>query len=249
MQDTSNAARKQDIVLVHGSFHGAWCWRKLVPLLERAGHRVWAPTFTGLAERAHYGSASTGLGGHIAEIAQLLEFEDLHDVVLVGHSYAGMVLSGVAETQAARIRRLVYLDAFVPADGDTMFDHLPRHFAADWLAAARDGSGWGIPPPPPEVFGITDEADIAWARARLTPMPYRTHDEAVLLPNDRAAALARTYVWCRQSGLLEATAARIRQLPAWDFQALDTGHDVMVSDPVQLAATLLAAAGRGTGTA
>lgn len=226
------------IVLVHGSFHGGWCWQRVVPLLAAAGHRVWTPTLAGLAERSTQGRAGIGLATHIEEIAQLLEYEDLHDVLLVGHSYAGMVLSGVAERQAARIRRLVYLDAFVPADGQAMFDFLPRHFAEEWAGAAQAGNGWGIPPPPAEVFGITDAGDIAWVQARLTPMPLATHTDTIRLPGDQAAGLRRSYLWCRQSGVLDATAARIRQSPAWDFRALEAGHDIMLTAPALLAQAL-----------
>ena len=241
----ASPSRKETIVLVHGSFHGGWCWRKLSPLLRQAGYLVLAPSLTGLADRARYGSTSIGLSGHIEEIAQLLAFEDLSDVVLVGHSYAGMVLSGVAETQSARIRRLVYLDAFVPADGNKAFDFLPPNFASDWLAAAQAGSGWGVPPLPPAVFGVTNPDDASWLQAHMTPMPYLTHNEPVRLPANRAASLKRSYLWCQQSGLLDATAARVRQDAGWDFQTLDSGHDVMVTAPALLAGALFDAIARG----
>jgi len=112
-------------VLVHGSWHGGWCWRKLIPLLRRHNHDVYAPTLTGMGERQHLLSAHVGIETHVQDILNVLFYEDLRDVILVGHSYAGMIISAVAEEAGERIARLVYLDAFLPRDGDSVISMDP----------------------------------------------------------------------------------------------------------------------------
>src|SRR6185312_289139 len=114
-----------NFVLVHGAWHGGWCWKRVSPLLRALGHEVFTPTLTGLGERQHLMSPEVGLDTHIKDVLGVLEYEDLHDVILVGHSYAGMVIAGVAEKAAERIAHLVYLDAFVPADGKSLADYQP----------------------------------------------------------------------------------------------------------------------------
>ena len=128
-KSTPFPSKKETIMLLHGSWHGSWCWNKVRPLLLAAGYDTFAPTFTGLSERQAYGSLSVGLRSHAQEIARLLEFNDLRDVVLVGHSYAGLVMSEVAETQASRIKHLVYVDAFAVNHDESAFDFFPPGLA------------------------------------------------------------------------------------------------------------------------
>src|SRR5919107_1009755 len=111
-----------NFVLVHGSCHGAWCWKKVCPLLNKSGHNVYTPTLTGLGERSHLVSNDIGLDTHIVDVTQVLEYEDLNEVILIGHSYGGLVISGVAERVPKRIRRVVYLDGYIPEDNKTAFD-------------------------------------------------------------------------------------------------------------------------------
>lgn len=135
------------VVLTHGGWHGGWCWQRVSPLLREAGHLVLIPTLTGQADRAHVLTTETGLDTHIAVITNLLEYDDLTDVILVGHSYAGMVITGVAAAVPERIRRLVYLDAFVPQTGDALLNLLLPERAAFYMQAAKDhGDGWRVPP-------------------------------------------------------------------------------------------------------
>ncbi len=155
-------------VLVHGAWHGGWCWQRVARLLRAAGHDVYTPTLTGLGERAHLLSPAIGLDTHIKDILGVLFYEDLRDVVLVGHSYAGMVITGVAEQTAKRLRHLVYLDAFVPWEGQSLLDLMGETEALIVRErAARDGDGWCVPPLPLEAFGVTKPADLAWAGARI----------------------------------------------------------------------------------
>ncbi|HEV7515550.1 MAG TPA: alpha/beta fold hydrolase [Thermoanaerobaculia bacterium] len=228
-------------VLLHGSWQGGWAWQRVRRLLAAAGHEVHAPTLTGLGERSHLATPETGLAVHIEDVVRLLEGEDLSAVVLVGHSYSGLVVSGVAEAVPERLSRLVYLDAFVPADGQSAFDLMPvPGIAEQWIASAREhGGGWLVPPLPPESLGVTDPADAAWVRSRLTPMPLRTHQEPVRLPADRARELPRSYVLCVGYPLFHRTARRCER-QGWPCHRLETGHSAMITAPEALAGALLA---------
>ncbi len=230
-------------VLVHGAFHGGWCWRRLVPLLRAGGHAVYAPTLTGLGERAHLAGPEVGLATHIADVCAVLESEDLKDVVLVGHSYSGMVIAGVAERAPERVKRLVYLDAFVPEDGQSLADIKGR----DWLESARkraseSGDGWRLDPPSSRYFDVLDEADIAWADARLTAQPIKTFEEPVRLRNRKTAVIPRAYIACMaQEDNFEWVLERARAR-GWECFELDAGHDAMITAPGELAETLLSLA-------
>src|SRR5262245_14863398 len=124
-------------VLVHGAWHGGWCWQRVSPLLRARGHEVFAPTLTGLGERSHLLTREIGLETHVADVVNAIRWEDLTDVVLCGHSYGGMVISGAADRMADRVRSLVYLDAFVPADGQSIFDFMTAERAEGFRDGAR----------------------------------------------------------------------------------------------------------------
>jgi pimeloyl-ACP methyl ester carboxylesterase len=223
-------------VLVHGAWHGAWCWRKVVPLLERAGHRAAAVTLTGQGDRAHLASPAIDLSTHVQDVASTLEMEDLDDVVLVGHSYGGMVITGAAEKAAPRLRRLVYLDALVPTDGQCAFDlnsaQLRERFERE---AAATGEGYKVAPMSTDLLGIADPAQAEWVRARLTPLPIGCFREPV-----RAKAAQRipsTFILCQRFGF-QNTAQRCRA-QGWPVLEIDSGHDAMVTEPDALAELLL----------
>ncbi len=227
-------------VLIHGAYHGGWCWRKTVDIL--CGHRIEAltPTLTGLGERSHLLTGEIDLTTHITDIVQVLKFEDLHDVVLVGHSYAGMVISGVAEIIPERISHLVYLDAFVPLDGQTVFDILPGTKAR---AAEITWAGQKIKvitPPPPQVFGVDDPADVAWVSSRLTPMPYKCYEEPIKIHNKAVASIPKTYLICdiQSGGDLQKSHERAFEMAGksgWESKRLAGSHDIMVTHPKELA--------------
>jgi len=234
-------------VLVHGAWHGGWCWRKVVPLLESAGHRVATPTLTGLGERAFLLAREVGLGTHIADVAGLIKKEDLSDVVLVGHSYAGMVITGVADLVRDRIGRLVYLDTFVPLDGDSMRSVAPLVIGAFLLHARLRGDGWRLPPPAPEQFGVTKEPDRSWVKSSLTAHPLKSlNDHLRLTDPEIVSRFPRTHVHCGHGGRLERLAQRALARrpqppgePGWRLRGLDTGHDCMITEPRALADLLL----------
>jgi pimeloyl-ACP methyl ester carboxylesterase len=224
-------------VLVHGAWHGGWCWERLRERLP-PGVRVHTPTLTGLGDRANLLSRDVSLQNHIDDIVQVLEHQDLRDVVLVGHSYAGMVVTGVAARVPHRLARLVYLDAVVPEDGQCLFDCTGSKFRS-WIdeRAHSQGEGWRIPPAPPEFLGLSETADVEWVMPRLVPHPYRTFCEPVQLPQALESAIPRTYINC--IGSKPRGGARAKPAEGIDdYYELSTGHDAMVTAPRELAELL-----------
>jgi pimeloyl-ACP methyl ester carboxylesterase len=229
-------------VLVHGAWHGGWKWRFVRPLLQRAGHDAFAPSLTGLGERRHLARSDIDLDTHIADILSILEMEDLRDVVLVGHSYGGMVITGAADRAPQRISRLVYLDAFVPANGKCLLDYaLPERAARMREEGERTGS---VAPPPLSLWGITQQEHIDYATPREVRHPYRTMAQRLRMTNENAwNRLPKTFIHCSSpaTGSFGQFAAKYRNDPAWTFFELKTGHDAMILMPEAVAAAILAA--------
>jgi pimeloyl-ACP methyl ester carboxylesterase len=223
-------------LLVHGAWHGGWCWRFVRPLLQ--GHEVFAPSLTGLGERRHLARPEIDLDTHIADVVSILEMEDLRDVVLVGHSYGGMVVTGAADRAPGRIRRLVYLDAFVPENGKCLLDYaVPERAARMREEGERRGS---VTPPPLSLWGITQPAHVEFVKPREVPHPYRTMSQPIRL-SGAAQRIPKTFVYCSSpaTGSFDQFAARFRNDPAWQFHELATGHDAMILMPERVAALLL----------
>jgi len=226
-------------VLVHGAWHGGWCWVRVARLLRDAAHEVYTPTLTGLGERAHLARPEIDLETHIQDVVNVLEAEELRQVTLVGHSYAGMVITGVAARAAARLSHLVYVDAFVPEAGKAMLDYSSR--AQVIRESTREGGeGWRVPPLPPVAFGVTSQRDTEWLTRRLTPQPLQTLEQT--LPATGGERLKRSYVYCAKPaiGSFDQFAERLRDDRKWSFHELKTGHDAMVTAPGDLARLLLA---------
>lgn len=229
-----------NIVLVHGAWHGGWGWKRLAPLLRGAGHEVLTPTLTGLGERTHLGGPQVNLETHIRDVLGVLEAEELENVMLLGHSYGGMVITGAADRAPQRIARLVYLDAFVPEDDRSLMDYVvPERGARFREEGERTGT---VSPPPPSLWGVTDPADAAWGARRDRPHPYASMWQPLRLAN--AAALARipkAFIYCSSpaTGSFDQFAERYRNDPQWRFFELATGHDAMILVPEKLAAVLL----------
>ena len=231
-------------LIAHGAWSAAWAWKKMRPVLAARGHDVYIPTYTGLGERAHLASRQVGLETHIADVLGTLEYEDLWDVVLVGHSYGGMVATGVADRAGARVRRLVYLDAFVPRDGQSLLDLLPLDVAARMREAARTtGEGWRVPPNP--VPPDTSEADLAWLMPRRVMHPLRAFEERIHLTGPEGA-VPRVYIYCTRiapGDVFGPFAERARREPGWQYLELEASHSPNVTMPVALAAVLEKLAG------
>jgi pimeloyl-ACP methyl ester carboxylesterase len=237
-----------NFVLVHGAWHGAWCWRRVIVQLQALGHRVHAVTLTGLGERAHLLSPAITLETHIEDVRQLIETEELNDVVLVVHSYAGMIGTAIADRMGARLKHLVYVDAVVPKPGESWSSSQASATQQQRLAAAEASTNFSFPPPDPVVFGLRD-ADHAWVLRRQTPHPGNTYRIPLAFDAQRVAATPRTFISCTEPALATIQPSRLRVKDAnfWDgawlpdsrVVEMKTGHDPMISEPAALARLLL----------
>jgi pimeloyl-ACP methyl ester carboxylesterase len=236
-------------VLVHGAWHGGWCWRRVADVLRTRGHRVFAPSLTGLGDRAHLFSKDISMQTHVEDTLSVVETEELSGFVLVGHSYGGFVISGVADTLRERVSHYVYLDASVPPDMSpgASFSwagcNPPEAREARLKSVREEGNGVALPAPPPSAFAVTEPADAAWLQRRLGPMPLQTFIGTFTFKNSGSNGLKRTYIASTKPpyALLAATRDRIRRDPTWSFTTLEAGHNSMVTAPDKLAALLMAA--------
>lgn len=231
---------RKTFVLVHGGFHGGWCWSRLAPLLRAHGHAVYTPTQTGCGERSHLLSKAITINTFVDDIANLLHWEDLQDVILVGHSFGGIAVTGVADRMPQRIRQLIYLDSLIVQAGQCAFDLLEPAVVQGRLQAAQaNGSVW-IAPPPPAFFGVSDPEQQAFLQGRLTPQPLGSYTSALTLLHPVGNGLPAVYVHCTQPlyGGLTQTRDWVRASGMREL-ALATGHDAMVTAPQALAQLLL----------
>lgn len=226
-------------VLLHGAWHGGWAWQRVVPLLRAAGHEVHAPTLTGLSDRAHLLNPSVGLGTHVQDVVALLEAHDAQDVVLVGHSYAGQVVTGVADRIPDRLAQRVYLDAFVGDDGDAGIDLLPEKVAGHYReSVAGPGFGWLIPVRSLTVLGVREPSDVDWLAPRLTPHPWLTYTEPLRLTG-AGESVPAVFVECTDWMRVFQAHAERAAARGWPVHTLSTGHEAMVTAPAGLAELLL----------
>lgn len=239
---SAGAGPSRTFVLVHGAWHGGWCWQRVASRLRAAGHVVYTPTLTGLADRRHLLSPQVNLDTHIQDITQLIDAEELTQVVLVGHSYAGIIISGVADRLPKPLSHLVYLDALLLENGRSIFSSFSKDVVAQRLQAIREtGAGVGaVAAFPPSAFGVHDAADAAWVARRLTPQPVGTYLQPLILEAPLGNGVPKTYIDCTREPManLAAGKARVRQDSSWTLRSLDTGHDAMVTAPAELARML-----------
>ena len=232
-----------NFVLVHGAWHGGWCWQRVTSLLQQQGHRVYAVTLTGLGERAHLLSPAITLDTHIDDVISAIEVEELSDVILAVHSYAGMIGTAVADRIGKHLKHLVYVDAVLPKPGESWSSTQSAATQQQRLAAAQATTRFSFPPPDPEVFGLID-ADHAWVKRRQTPHPGNTYQAPLNFDVQRVAAVPRTFVNCTQPALGTIEPSRLRAkdpkfwngawLPNSKIVEIKTGHDPMVSEPAAL---------------
>ncbi|HEX7945193.1 MAG TPA: alpha/beta fold hydrolase [Phenylobacterium sp.] len=227
-------------VLVTGAWHGSWCWKRVRSALTAQGHAVFTPTLTGLCERSHLLSPDIDLQTHIDDIANLIRWEELTDIVLVGHSYGGCVISGVADRMGERIAALVYLDAFVLESGQSLHDTLPAdHRQGQLDAAAAVGDGWRVPPIPAAVFNV-NAADRAWVDDQCTDQPLASFQQKLHLDAAAPAVGSIHYIYAAGwegtpfTGFYERAKAR-----GWSTREIACGHDIMLDRPEELTAALL----------
>jgi pimeloyl-ACP methyl ester carboxylesterase len=235
-------------VLVHGGNAGAWIWRDLIRLLRAAGHDVYATTATGLGDRAHLADAAIDLDVYVTDVVNLLEYEDLRDVTLVGWSYGGMIITGVAERVPERLARLVYLDATVPENGQSHFDaqgFTDEVIGADYRAGVEAGMpGFDAITPGLEEWirgALKDPAVADWVLSKLEPQPMLTWLQPVRLGNPAAAALPRVFIFCTEDPFESSarTAERVRSDPNWRVVELADNHLAPINAPQATAEVLL----------
>ncbi len=229
-------------VLVHGSAVGGWYWKRVVPLLRSVGHEVYTPTLTGLGERAHLRSSEIGLETHIQDIVGVIEYENLTNVILGGHSQNTFVALGVADRLVERIAHLIYFDGPVPANGSTILESGPEEWRA-WILGqvAETERGKAFILPDVRNFGWIDEADADWFNSKVTPDPFKRWNESLILHNEAALAkIPRTYI----NAIGDAPGGEAP--PEWakgmNFRDLHASHLAMISAPQALANLLLEAA-------
>jgi len=224
-------------VLVHGAWHGAWCWRRVARLLAKNGHEVFTPTLTGVGERSHLLNPAVGLDTHILDVVNDMKWQELQNVVLVGHSYGGMVVSGVAEKMEKAITALVMLDAFVSEDGQAVIDIVPAQMREGFMAVQRSGAS-ALPPRAAEIFKV-NEKDRAWVDAQCTAQPIQTIFQKLALTGARERIGKKTYIRAKgyDSAYFDASLATARQR-GWRTYELPCGHDVMLDMPERLAEIL-----------
>ena len=227
-----------DYVMIHGAWHGSWCWKRVRDLLTAEGHRVFTPTLTGLGERCHLLSRDVGLDTHIMDVVNLLIWEDLRDIVLIGHSYGGTVVRHVVDRLPDRVRSLVYLDASIPEDGKSTADYLPDGGKRYREQALAHGDGWKVPPDPASVFAV-NAADAAWVDRQCTPHPLSSLEAAARLSGACDGLATIGYIlaraWDGPFRQFYDLAAKRR----WWREELECGHGVMLDMPEELAALLL----------
>ena len=229
-------------VLVHGAWGGAWIWRRVLGPLRAAGHEVHAVTLTGDGERAHLRRADISLQTHIDDVLGLIDAEELREVVLVGHSYGGMVITGVADALLARgpghVKQLVYVDAMVPVPGEGWGQGHPAEIVQARTALAQANRN-ALPPPDPIDFGLTED-DRAWLLRRQVPHPFGMYRVPLHFDGARWARVPRCFVDCTRPAYrtIDAMRARVRSQAGWQIVEIATGHCPMVSAPQALLAVL-----------
>ncbi|AWN50797.1 alpha/beta hydrolase [Methylobacterium sp. 17Sr1-1] len=237
----AQGATPKTYVLVHGAYGGGWIWRDVAAGLRQQGHRVYTPTQTGLGERSHLLSRQITVDTHIEDVASLIAMEDLRDVILVGHSYGGMAVTGVADRMTDRIRHIVYLDALIPETGDTAFTILPAGMAeARRKTALEQGAGVALPVPGPEAFPIPAGPAKDWFMQRLRPHPIGTYESPVRLSKPAGAGLPVTYVAYTNPALasIEPSRQRAKAKAGWQYRELAVPHDVEVPNPEKVVEVL-----------
>ena len=226
-----------DFVLVHGAWHGGWCWRYVADRLTAHGHRVFTPTLTGLGERSHLLTADVGLDTHITDVVNVIRWEELSDAVLVGHSYAGYVVSGAAEQIAGSLKAIGLLDAFLPGTDSAMIDDTTQGLRDAINAAPKTGT-IALPGFPASALGCSG-SDADWVDELCTPHPIKTYTDRITVTGGLESVPRKLFVRTAfPEGHLDETVARVTGQPGWEVATLSCGHDAMVADPDGLTALL-----------
>ncbi|NYT66710.1 alpha/beta fold hydrolase [Alcaligenaceae bacterium] len=217
-------------VLLHGAWHGGWCWKHVALALQAAGHKVFTPTQTGLGERSHLLSKDISLDTFIKDVINVLEWEDLNDVILVGHSFGGIGISGAADRVPYRIRHLVYLDSLILQNGDSPFSVIPEEVANARRKLAQEFSaGVSIPIPAPSAFGVTEPGQAAWIQEKCTPHPMSTYEDTLVLNNPVGNGLPATYIAVTPHYGPTTASREFAKQQSWCYMEIEAGHDAMLT--------------------
>ena len=233
-----------NFVLVHGAWHGGWCWVRVAHQLRLYGHRVVTPTLTGLGDRAHLLTRDINLDTHIADVVATIEAEELQNVVLCGHSYGGCVITGVADRVAQRLSALVYLDAFLPENGQCMIDMVPSKSAAAMGGlVVEKGDGWKAPPRNAASFQVATAEDQAWVDRRCVPHPFATMTQPIRLTGAGQSVPTKVYIKAAKydTSPFGPFAKQTKEDPSWRYEEIECGHDVMIDAPDELTDALIRA--------
>ena len=232
-------------LVCHGAWSAGWAWKKMHPLMQAAGHRLVTPTYTGLGERAHLASPSVDLETHIQDVLNVIKYEDLRDIVLIGHSYGGMVATGVADRARDRVTQLIYIDAFVPKDGQALADLVPPAQAQKMKDAAKAGDGWRVPQnPTPED---TAPEDVAWITERRRPQSLKCFESPLKLRHG-PITVPRSYIQAMRHathGPFSQFAAAAKADMGWKSYEIDASHSPNITAPKALVELLNKVIGAG----
>ena len=221
---------RSTFVLIHGAWHGGWCWQRVAEILQRAGHTVHAPTLSGVGERSHLASMNINLTTHVLDVVNEVRWKDLSNIVLCGHSYGGMVITGAAEQIRERIASIVYLDAFVPQHGQSL---------NDLAGGTRPATGM-IPPITAEQFNV-NAADRAWVNSKMTPQAAACFSEKVSLKGAALEVPKKAYIRATvgTSPAFQSAYERLSKTAGWKTYSIECGHDAMIDKPAELAELLI----------
>lgn len=227
-------------VLLHGGWHGGWCWRKLAQQLRQKGHEVFAPTFTGMGEREHLFTPEVGLSTHVQDVLNVIRFERLSAIILVGHSYGGAIMTLVADQIASQVAALVYVDAIIPEHGVPGWDGFPEQRRIDMQLGAQTLGGHRVPAPDPSVWGITADEDLAWLRACCTPHPLKTMHDVPNLGQAWKRVPTKHYILAGKhiNPRFQAYFDAVKGEPDWTTEIIEGSHDLMVTHSQQLSVAL-----------
>ena len=236
----TNRAPGTTFLVAHGAWSAGWSWKKMHPLMSAAGHRLITPTYTGLGERDHLANPAIDLQIHIQDLLGVIKYEQLKDIVLVAHSYGGMVATGVVDRASDRIRKIIYMDAFVPTNGQALMDLVPAAAAQHMREATKAGDGWRIPPNP--IPPDTSSEDAEWIRGFRLPQPIKTFESPVRLT--RAPQTPRAYIYCKRVATGDTFRPFLERAQSenWPVREIDASHSAQITAPEELARLLEALA-------
>jgi len=239
-QTETRSGRRAKFVLIHGAWMGGWCWRDVALILRDAGHLVFTPTLTGLGERAHLLNPAVRLSTFIDDVCAVLECEELRDVILVGHSFGGLVASGVVDRMPKSVKRLVFYDGLIAKHGQSAITLLPPMVQAQ-RGSTDDPEELRMPVPAPEKFGLFEPEHVAWALRRATPHPLNSYTEPLALRHPVGNGVPVTYIAGTNPWYAPLAGVRewVKKQPDWTWRELPTGHAPMISAPEILAGELL----------